>query len=207
MIEDDPNVAKQVIDALRSDSRYDFFDHCEKATHGLERLVRNPPDLAIVDLGLPDASGLDCIRVFRRDIPDTKILVFTVMEDEENILNAIRLGASGYLLKDTPMDLLLLELQVILMGGASLTPRVAQRMAGHLQNTENEQSPLGNRESEVLHLVALGFTYPDIADEMDITVHTVRRHIERIYRKLDVHSKAEAIIKGRRTGILRKLFD
>ncbi|MCB1202576.1 MAG: response regulator transcription factor, partial [Leptospiraceae bacterium] len=104
-------------------------------------------------------------------------------------------------------DLLLLELKVIMMGGATLTPRVADRMAGIFNTTSGTNSTLSDRESEVLKMISLGFKYNDIADELDISPHTVRRHIEWIYKKLDVNSKSEAIIKGRRQGLLSRFLE
>ena len=206
MIEDDPVFAAEVADALTADPRFEFLGHAATGRTGLALLSQRQPDVLITDLGLPDMSGIECIAELRAKKATFKVLVLTVFEDDENILAAIQAGANGYLLKDTPLELLFLELQVLMLGGASLTPRVAHRMAGHFRAQSEAQSPLTKRESEVLHQVALGFHYKDIADELDITVHTVRRTIERIYSKLDVHSKAEAIIKGRRTGLLKSLF-
>ncbi len=207
MIEDDLDVAAHIQETIESAAGFRFQGAYNTGKEGLREIEASPPDLVIVDLSLPDLHGSECISYLRSKIPTIKTLVFTVFEDEENIIRAIRAGADGYLLKDTPSELLLLEFQVVMMGGSSLTPRVARRMAGMFAETENVESPLSARESEVLHLVALGYTYSDIADELDISPHTVRRHIERVYRKLDVHSKSEAIIKGRRFGLLRSLFD
>ena len=214
MIEDDQDVSTHVRGVIEADPEFEFLDLAHTAGEGLEKIARRPPDLLLLDLGLPDMHGSQCIPGLKRDHPELKIVVFTVFEDEDNIIRAIQSGANGYLLKDTASFLLLLELRVIMMGGATLTPRVAHRIAGMLRertapagDDEIAPDPLTARESEVLHLVALGYTYNDIADEMGIKGRTVRGYIETIYRKLDVHSKSEAIIKGRRQGLLRSLFD
>jgi two-component system NarL family response regulator len=206
LIEDDRAFAAEVGRAIQANERFELLGQAHRGRDGIDLVSKQPPDVLIIDLGLPDMSGIDCIVALRRLHANLKILCLTVFEDDESILAAIQAGANGYLLKDTTLDLLFLEIQVIMLGGASLTPRVAHRMAGHFRARSETQSPLSDREGEVLHYVALGFHYKDIADELDITVHTVRRTIERIYSKLNVHSRAEAIVKGRRNGLLKNLF-
>lgn len=206
LIEDDAVFAAEIARAIEVDPRFVMLGQAASGTQGVELVATQLPDILITDLGLPDISGIECINRLRARKIQAKILVLTVFEDDDNILAAIQSGANGYLLKDTPIELLFLELQVLMLGGASLTPRVAHRMAGHFRSQAEADSPLTARESEVLHQVALGFQYKDIADELDITVHTVRRTIERIYQKLDVHSRSEAIVKGRRSGLLKDLF-
>ena len=207
IVEDNPEISHHIQSLLNTDSQFKFLDTYPDTNSAVSGIVQKIPDLAIVDLGLPDRHGSECIKEIKSKLPDLKMVVFTVFEDEENIIKAIKAGANGYLLKDTMPELFLLELKVIMMGGASLTPRVAHRMAGIFNNELMEESPLSARESEVLKLVALGFKYGDIADELDLSPHTVRRHIEKIYQKLNVNSKSEAIIKGRRQGLLGRLFE
>lgn len=207
LVEDNPDISEYLQDLFTSNNEFEFVASYPDANSGINGILKQTPDMAIIDLGLPDRHGSECIRELRKELPELKIVVFTVFEDEQNIINAIKLGANGYLLKDTAPDLFLLELQVVMQGGASLTPRVAFGMMGIFNEGKKKDSPLTARESEVLHLIALGFKYNDIADEMDLSPNTVRRYIERIYQKLNVNSKSEAIIKGRRQGLLGRLYE
>ena len=172
---------------------------------------------------MPGMDGIECINRLREDLSDLKIVVLTVFEDENNIVRAIEAGANGYLLKDIEPSLLLAELTVMHLGGGPMSPSVASKIINRyrlngiitskkglepvLQNSNNDsgfQNLISKRELEVLNLVSLGFVYTDISDELNISPHTVRRHIEKIYKKMNVNSRSEAIIKGRRFGLLDK---
>lgn len=207
VIEDNHDIARYLSEILKADPQFRHLATFYTTAEVIEKIIVFEPDLVIADLGLPDAHGTESIEFIKQNLPETKIVVYTVFEDEENIINAIRCGADGYLLKDTNKDLLLLELKVIMMGGATLTPRVAGCMAGIFNTASRNDSPLSERENEVLKMISLGFRYIDIADELDISPHTVRRHIEKIYKKLDVNSKSEAILKGRRQGLLGRFIE
>jgi DNA-binding NarL/FixJ family response regulator len=126
-----------------------------------------------------------------------------VFEDQARIVRLLRLGIRGYLLKDIADDLLIAELGVICAGGSTLTERVAQTLMTEIQQSA-PQSPsiLTDRETEVLNLTALGLNYKDIAEDLDISPHTVRRHINHIYEKLEVGSKVEALNRARQLGML-----
>ncbi len=202
-VEDNEAMAEQVRDLLERAPGFHFAGHFRDGGRALESIPGLAVDLVLMDLNLPDRPGAECIRLLKQQQPERKIAAFTVYEDEEMILAALRAGADGYMLKDTPPDLFLAELRVIHLGGASLTPRVARKIAGHdTADTARVSPALTNREREILNLTAMGFSAPEIAEELKISVHTVRRHIENIYKKLDVHSRSQAIREGHRSGLI-----
>ena len=131
------------------------------------------------------------------------MVIYTAYENESDIIDCMLAGAAGYILKDTPDDRLLSELRVVAQGGSTLTPRVAEKLLKQLAPAKTEDSLLSKREIEVLNFISLGLKYEDIADEMDISVHTVRHHIEKIYKKLGVNSRGQAVAQAVRSGIIR----
>jgi DNA-binding NarL/FixJ family response regulator len=186
-----------------AENRFTLLKICGSAEEALAELLVQTPQIFLVDLELPGMSGEELIPLVRAKYPDIKIVVFTVFEDQARIVRLLRLGIRGYLLKDIADDLLIAELGVICAGGSTLTERVAQTLMTEIQQSA-PQSPsiLTDRETEVLNLTALGLNYKDIAEDLDISPHTVRRHINHIYEKLEVGSKVEALNRARQLGML-----
>ncbi|NCN10787.1 MAG: response regulator transcription factor [Leptospira sp.] len=209
LLEDNEQVINNLISLFDHSSEFNILEIYRETDQAIEGMMSNPPSIALLDIGLPGKDGLYCLDKLRPKLLDTKFVMYTVFEDEEKILHAIRNGANGYLLKDTALDKIIEELKVIQSGGSPLTPRIAARIIyefNHLLNHfdgKEEENRLSKREKEVLNLVSLGLVYSDIANELDISPHTVSRHVEKIYKKLNVHSKSEAIIMGRRLGIIK----
>lgn len=166
-------------------------------------------DLILMDIEMPYLNGIETTALVKQKYPQIKIIVLTVFDDDENILNAIKAGADGYLLKETSPQALYEALKQTLEGGAVMTPSIAMR-ALHLlrsplvsENLEvNETFQLSNREIEVLEQLSKGLTYTTIAENLTISPSTVRRHTENIYKKLQVHSKIEAIELAKKNRIL-----
>ena len=216
IVEDTPEIAANLERVLKSDIDFSCVANFANAEIALRTLPQKEADLCILDIGLPGMSGLDALARMRESLPQMKIVIFTVFEDSEHILQAIRLGANGYLLKDTESTLLLSELKVVMLGGATLTQRVAVKIGQVLctdkvapiagEEDENISTDLLTaRQVEILNYIALGFDYKEIADEMNISAHTVRRHIEHIYQRLRVNNKREAIRAGFKFGFLKNL--
>lgn len=210
IIEDNNKVTENIKNLFYQSTEFTLIESYPSAIEAILKIGKNPPDIVILDIGLPGKSGIDALDELKTLLPKAKFVMYTVFEDEENIIRAIKNGANGYLLKDTPLDLFLAELKVIQLGGSPLTPRIASRIIDEFEmkidskNLEEEESNiLSVREKQVLNLVSLGLIYTDIGDELDISPHTVSRHVENIYKKLNVHRKSEAIIRGRRLGIIQ----
>ncbi len=165
-------------------------------------------DILLVDINLPQMSGIDLIRAVNPVQPQVNILVYTVHEDREIVLNAIRAGACGYLIKGSSSEELLAALREIAAGGAPMSPKIARKVLAELkapaapaaQPDGDEQLTL--RESETLRALSEGYSYKEIAATFGVSPHTVHTHIKNIYRKLHAHGRREAISIGRESGLI-----
>ncbi|MFH1497111.1 MAG: response regulator transcription factor [Verrucomicrobiota bacterium] len=181
-------------------------DEADTRRRALELCAGASHDLALVDLGLPDGSGVDVLRELRANRPDTICVVVTVMGDDASIVTALSAGAHGYLLKEQPDDVLVRLLRQINDGVPPLSPSVARRIMEHFRLTGPcecpEASKLTSRETEVLGLVARGLRIADAAVALGVAEGTVASHVKSIYRKLDIGSRAEAALHASRMGLL-----
>lgn len=163
------------------------------------------PHVLLADVGLPGMSGVEGVRRLTERHPDLQILMLTVYDDREHVFDAICAGACGYLLKDTPPGRLLEAIQEVHRGGAPLSPEIARKVVALFRTfapPPREECRLSPRETEVLRLFADGHSYKTAADALALSTDTVRFHIRRIYDKLHVHSKSEAVLKAFRSGLL-----
>lgn len=172
---------------------------------GLEAARAGRHDLALIDLALPDGSGLDVVRALRRFDPDALVVVATVMGDDSSIIAAISTGAHGYLLKDSPADLFVTQLTQLRSGYPALSPSVARLMMQHFATTafvpDEDAGLLTPRESEVLSLVARGLRNAEVAEKLSLTPHTVAGYIKSVYAKLGISNRAEAARRAARLGL------
>lgn len=202
-LEDQPLIQDRLRAVFAASARYDLIGLFGTSEELLAALPSLAPSIILVDLELPGMSGEELIPLLCEKYPAVKLVVFTVFEDQARIVRLMRLGIRGYLLKDIADDLLIAELGVIEAGGSTLTERVAQKLLSEFSETAAPAAnPLTDREAEVLNLMALGLTYKEVADDLDISPHTVRRHLNHIYEKLEVNSKVEALNRARQLGML-----
>lgn len=172
----------------------------------LAKMSDDPPDVALVDVQLPGIDGIEGIRRLKERLPATVFLVLSVYDDDERIFAALCAGASGYLLKKTPPARLLEALQEAADGGGPLSPEVAQRVIRlfrEFRPQDRSDVALTAHEARVLRLLADGHDYPSAGHELGVATSTVIYHMRQIFRKLQVHSKSEAVAKALRTGLLR----
>jgi len=171
------------------------FRNCQE---GLAHLEEDPPDVVLMDIGLPEVSGIECVRRMKERFPDLQILMLTVYSDDEKIFESLRAGAVGYLLKKTPSEKLLEAIRDASAGGAPMSSEVARKVLGYFRQPRSPKvvSALSDRESEVLEALMEGHSYKAIADRLFVSVHTVRFHLHNIYAKLHVSSRAEAVAKA-----------
>ena len=167
-----------------------------------------PFQLALIDLGLPDGSGVDVVTALRESQPEAQSVVVTIHDDDEHLFPALQAGAFGYILKEQPRQLIAEQLQRIGSGEPPLSPSIARRVIAYFAAQEKPQADLmphvqlTERESEVLLRVAKGFTLPEIGVQLSLSRHT--DYVKQIYRKLNVSSRAEAALEAQRLGLFRR---
>lgn len=157
------------------------------------------PDLIISDIDMPDVNGLEGLEQLKKKYPDAKVMIFTVFEENDKVLSAICLGANGYILKSSSSKKITESVKDVIEGGSPLTPIIASKILQHFpkrQAIENEMDMLSKKEKEVLDWMVKGYSYKMIAAELDKSVETIRTQVKHIYRKLNVQSNAEAILKA-----------
>lgn len=161
------------------------------------------PDIALVDLGLPDGSGVELIGEIQRRSPATLCVVASIYDDDSHLFPALRAGARGYLLKDQPRDTLVRALVGIVTGQPPLSPAIARKLLTHFHAPlEDQGEPLTAREKEVLTIIAKGLTMNEVANVLGLSRNTVASYVKEIYRKLNVSSRAEAALTARHMGLV-----
>lgn len=169
------------------------------AEEALRGLAAQPPDIVIMDINLPDGSGLHCMQKVKAIHPQVQFMIFTIYEDSEQIFQALSLGASGYLLKNSPPAKIIEALHELQNGGAPMSAAIAKKVIFTFLQSKalpsSPEHPLTFREQEVLKLLSKGLFYKEIAGQLDISIGTVRQHIHHIYKKLQVQNRTEAINK------------
>ncbi len=163
-------------------------------------------DLALIDLGLPDGSGVTVVSKLRDAQPEAQSVVVTIHDDDEHLCPALQAGAFGYILKEQPRELITEQLQRISQGEPPLSPSIARRVMAHFSAKSKPPAAMGNisltdRESEVLLRVAKGYTLPEIGVQLSLSRHTIADYVKQIYRKLNVSSRAEAALEAQRLGL------
>ena len=167
-------------------------------------------DVAMLDLGLPDGSGVEVVQALREKQPEAQSVVVTIHEDDDHLFPALQAGAFGYLLKEQSREQLSEQLQRISQGEPPLSPSIARKVIKYFASQNQPQAnampavSLTERESEVLLRVAKGFTLPEIGVQLNLSRHTIADYVKQIYRKLNVSSRAEAALEAQRLGLFRR---
>ena len=172
------------------------FANCD---HLIKNLKESKPDVVLMDIEMPGLSGIEAVKVLKENFPEIKVLMETIFEDSDKIFGAVCNGAEGYILKNTPPALILSAIKEIYEGGAPMTPSVASKvlkMVKKSQSSSTESFALTEREKEILKSLVEGMSYKMIAATCFISIDTVSGHIKNIYKKLQVHSKSEAVVKA-----------
>jgi DNA-binding NarL/FixJ family response regulator len=168
------------------------------AEAALEALPKDKPDVVLMDINLPGMNGVECVRRLKQAAPETQVVMLTAYEDTENIFNALAAGANGYLLKRAPRAELLDALREVCRGGSPMTTHIARKVVQSFQKAGVSPQPtenLSTREQEVLDCLSQGFLYKEIAEKLGISYETVHTYIRRIYEKLQVRTRTEAVAK------------
>jgi DNA-binding NarL/FixJ family response regulator len=166
----------------------------------LEKLPEIKPDIVIMDINLPGMNGIECIRQVKDKSTSTQFMMFTVYENDDKVFEALKAGASGYLLKNTGLLQIAESVKELHEGGSPMSANIARKMVNLVRGDSDKKTPfldlLSNREKEILQLLAKGLLYKEIAEQLNITTGTVRIHIHKIYEKLHVQNRTEAINKA-----------
>ena len=200
IFEDNRNLREGLFNLLESSDGFTCvgaFAHCERV---IENIKESQPDVILMDIELPVVSGIEAVRLIREKNLDIKILMETIFEEDEKIFQSICNGAQGYILKNTPPEQILIAIKEIFYGGAPMSPSIASKVLRlfktNLSENADESYRLSAREREILKCLVEGMSYKMIADTCFISADTVNGHIKNIYKKLQVHSKSEAVVKA-----------
>lgn len=207
IVEDIAEVRSWLGEILRNAFPECRIDGAESVRTGIAACTKADYDIALIDLGLPDGSGLDVLRMFRIASPETVCIVTTVMGDDAHVVLALAEGAQGYLLKEQPQELLSRQLKQTAQGIPALSPAIARRIMEHFRLTgpvADNHEGLTAREKEVLGLIGSGMRNVDVARALELSELTVAGHIKNIYRKLGISSRAEAAWHATRLGLVGK---
>jgi DNA-binding NarL/FixJ family response regulator len=198
IVEDDPQARKIIAGWIGGASGFRLAGEWGDAESALKLLPEKQPDVVLMDINLPGMNGVEAVRKLKAALPATQFVMLTVYEDADHIYNALSAGATGYLLKQTPREELLSALDDVYRGGSPMTSNIARKVVQAFKHTPvpvPEGEELSPREQEVLELLARGYLYKEIAERLNISVPTVNTYIRRMYEKLHVRSRAQAVAK------------
>jgi DNA-binding NarL/FixJ family response regulator len=198
IVDDDCELTSRISAYLNKTSSYRCISSYATAEEALTQLPKDTPDVVLMDINLGGMNGIECVRQLRPSLPNTPVVMLTVFEDTDKIFRAIAAGASGYLLKRMPPSKLLDAIAEVVGGGSPMSAPIARKVIQLLQTMpipSDDTMDLSERERQVLEAMAAGQLYKQIADDLCVSIHTVRSYIRRIYEKLHVRTRTEAVAK------------
>jgi len=230
VVEDQTKILKNQLRLFEGHPDIDIVGTALSGEAALEEVPRQMPDVLLLDLGLPRMSGIDVTREVKARFPKIEILIFTIFDEEDKVLEAVKAGASGYLLKGAPVDKIIEAIKEVRAGGTVIQPNLARRLLRHFRvdpdsgpvptapvappgpppeatpmapsQQEPVLKPLSDREREILQLIAKGVSNSEAAGLLSLSKATIRTHLEHIYRKLEVTNRVEAVTEGIRKGLI-----
>jgi DNA-binding NarL/FixJ family response regulator len=212
VVEDQPPVLKNQLKILQEAPEIEVVGTALSGEAALLLLQKQQPDVVLQDLGLPRMSGIEVTREVKKRWPGVEVLIFTIFDEEEKVIDAVKAGASGYLLKGASSGKILDAIREVKAGGSVIQPSLARRLLRHFHVPESEGKPglreepptrpLTEREVEILRLIAKGLSNNEAAGVLGLSRATVRTHLEHIYDKLDVTNRVEAVTEGLRKGLI-----
>jgi DNA-binding NarL/FixJ family response regulator len=198
IVEDDAQARKILAGWVTHAPGFSLSGDWGDAETALAALPEKKPNVVLMDINLPGMSGVDAVKKLKTVLPDTQFVMLTVYEDADHIYNALAAGATGYLLKETPRQELLNALENVHRGGSPMTSNIARKVVqsfGQSRLSAPAADDLSPREQEVLDLLARGYLYKEIAERLNISIPTVNTYVRRVYEKLHVRSRAQAVAK------------
>lgn len=215
VVEDDVTFQNALAESLRAAPDMALLWIANSRAQGLQMLEQAPIDVLLVDLGLPDGSGIDVIRAAHTKWPDCNTMVSTAFGDELHVMQSLEAGAAGYLLKDSAPEKIVFEIRNLHAGGSPISPLIARQILTRFRQDNkpsaspakaigNQEVTLSAREKEVLEFITRGYSVDECAKLLGVTRHTVVTYVRRIYSKLEVNSKTEAVFEARKLGLLNE---
>lgn len=204
IIEDNIRFREELAALIESAKDLELAGSAGSAEEALKTIPALAPNVVVMDINLPGASGIECTAKLRELLPEAQILMLTVYEDTDSIFRALQAGATGYLLKRAHPRDILKGIREVKEGGAPMSSHIARKVVESFSRpaavapSDPELESLTPREKEILDLLAEGFLYKEIADKLGVSYSTVQTHVERIYRKLQVHSRSQAVARANR---------
>jgi DNA-binding NarL/FixJ family response regulator len=195
VIEDDKDYREGLETLVNHSDYFRILHSYSSAETALPHIIHYPPDIAVVDIKLPGKNGIDIISVIKQQTPDVLCMVCSFYDDNDHVFDALKNGASGYILKDSMPNDIIESLKELYLGGAPMSRYIARKVISVFQNKPGLASlpELSERENEVLKLVATGITVKEVSDQMSLSKHTVTKHLKNIYTKLHVTNRIEAL--------------
>lgn len=197
IVEDTDDIRQGLAMLINGSEGYECTETYSNGNDAVENLPSSKPDVVLMDIHMPGISGIECVKKLKPILRNTQFVMSTVYEDDENIFQSLKAGASGYLLKKTQPSKILEAIREVYDGGSPMSWQIARKVIGTFHEQKNFESDeeLSEREIEILQQLAKGLRYKEIADQLFISTDTVRSHVRRIYEKLQVHSRTEALNK------------
>lgn len=198
IVDDDPGLRDSIAQFLRAAKGFRCLRVYASAREALEGVPSEPPDVVLMDINMPAVDGIECTRLLKAAAPSVQILMLTVYEDTDKIFKALTAGASGYILKRTAPAQLLEAIRDVQGGGSPMSGPIARKVVQFFQHgspARKESDELSARERQVLQFLAQGYAYKQIGDELGVSMDTTRTYIRRIYEKMHVHSRTEAVVR------------
>ena len=194
LVEDDKEIRESLALLINGTEGYEILNTYADCETAIKSLDDELPDVILMDISLPGMSGIEGIKIIKQKHPDVDMMVLSIHENDKLVFDALCAGATGYLVKETPPARILSAIKEVYEGGSPMSTQIARMVVGSFKIAPSPD--LTKRETEVLSLLCNGLSYKMIADDLFISEETVRRHIKNIYRKLEVHSKSEAVAKA-----------
>ena len=198
IVEDSRGTRHSLAELLNSSPALRCVGAHRDAEQALQKIPVEQPDVVLMDINLPGMNGIECVARLKERLPKAQVLMLTTYDDNDLIFNSLRNGASGYLLKTMPSAEILQAIEQVHAGGAPMSMQIARKVVSHFQQIKAPSSDvekLTKREQEILALLARGYLYKEIGDQLGITLSTVRAHLHTVYEKLHVQSRTEAVVK------------
>jgi DNA-binding NarL/FixJ family response regulator len=198
IIDDEKELRESIATFINGSPGFRCVSAYGKADTALQRLPADQPDVVLMDINMPGMNGIECVERLKKMMPEVLIVMLTVYEDSDQIFRALAAGASGYLLKRLSPTKLLQAIREVHTGGSPMSNSIARKVVASFQkvrNLDEKQPHLSPREQAVLDCLAKGLTYKQIADQLEISIDTIRTHLRRVYEKLHVQSRTEAVAK------------